>query len=263
MAPRKREPRGRLRPTSLGRREPPLPVMSRTLGAGGAWVLPGEPPSDRIGCARPRRSPPHRSPGLYSRLDHLLSRRTHRAGPRSRHPEPAADCWPEARPVPPGSTTGIGASGGSVDPGRFGLILRPRAPACPTFSGVRGVLPWKAPCVLRHGILGAGTGLPEDDLGSGLTDHRVVFRGKAAAWPPQPAGPRPPRIEGPGPRRAEEAPSGLVPSSMSVASRRPRPSPILKSCRLWPFKAPSSAGRGGDATRDARVDNGARARGPA
>jgi hypothetical protein len=179
MAPRKREPRGRLRPTSLGRREPPLPVMSRTLGAGGAWVLPGEPPSDRIGCARPRRSPPHRSPGLYSRLDHLLSRRTHRAGPRSRHPEPAADCWPEARPVPPGSTTGIGASGGSVDPGRFGLILRPRAPACPTFSGVRGVLPWKAPCVLRHGILGAGTGLPEDDLGSGLTDHRVVFRGKA------------------------------------------------------------------------------------
>ena len=77
-------------------------------------ILPGRPPSDGTGCARPRRSPPHKSPGMYTRLDHLLSRRTHHAGPRSRHPMPAADCRPEARPAPPDSAARIGAPRGCV-----------------------------------------------------------------------------------------------------------------------------------------------------
>jgi len=35
----------------------------------------------------PRRPPPHRSPWICPRLDHLLSRRTHRHGPSTRQPE--------------------------------------------------------------------------------------------------------------------------------------------------------------------------------
>jgi hypothetical protein len=96
-----------------------------TLGAGGAWILPGQPPSLLNGCARPRRSPPHNSPvDFHSRLDHLLSRRTHHAGPRTRYREPAADCRPAARSAPPGSPVGIGARGGCVTPIDLRHILR-------------------------------------------------------------------------------------------------------------------------------------------
>ena len=110
-----------------------------TLGAGGAWILPGEPPSLLNGCARPRRSPPHNSPvDIHSRLDHLLSRRTHHAGPRTRCREPAADCRPAARSAPPGFPVGIGARGGCVNPDRLAPILRSAARDClRDFVGLR------------------------------------------------------------------------------------------------------------------------------
>ena len=44
----------------------------------------------------PRRPPPHRSPLIYTRLDHLLSRRAHHAGPTPTDREPTADCRPAA-----------------------------------------------------------------------------------------------------------------------------------------------------------------------
>ena len=68
----------------------------------------------------PRRPPPHRSPYLYTRLDHLLSRRAHCAGPTPTDREPTADCRPAAWSV---VTSGI------ADEDAKGLCL-PR----PTFS---------------------------------------------------------------------------------------------------------------------------------
>lgn len=44
----------------------------------------------------PRRPPPHRSPYIYSRLDHLLSRRTRHRGPSTRQPEIDRRCRPRA-----------------------------------------------------------------------------------------------------------------------------------------------------------------------
>ena len=128
-APEKGSPEGVCGPLPCAAQAAPQVSNRGTLGAGGAWILPGEPPSLLNGCARPRRSPPHNSPvDFHSRLDHLLSRRTHHAGPRTRYREPAADCRPAARSAPPGSPVGIGARGGLCNPDRLAThpTLRPK-----------------------------------------------------------------------------------------------------------------------------------------
>jgi hypothetical protein len=114
---RQGKPRGHLRPLLATGRGPPRSVRRGTLGVGGAWVLPGEPPFVPNGCARPRRSPPHSSPvDRYSRLDHLLSRRTHHAGPCSRPRRWPPTASPGCDPLRPAPLPGSERRGGCVSP---------------------------------------------------------------------------------------------------------------------------------------------------
>lgn len=122
LSPKKKSPNGDCDRCRSCRVAPPVKA-----GPSGP-VVPGplRQPPWVLRVRWPKRPPPHRSPYIYSRLDHLLSRRTQHHGPSTRQPEADRRCGLRTWPALTCPITGEDAWGPVSTPtGRNHTDLRP------------------------------------------------------------------------------------------------------------------------------------------